>query len=712
MKRINKILASLLAAGVMFSLVTTNIIKANEEVQSTNETITTRTVDAAFPESSKPLHDAILAKYPTVDGLDGTTPDGIISKAEARLWTASTAALTFTDEGIGGTIYGIEYFVQAKYLNFNGNNFTGEIPANIGNMTQLSTLYLANNKLTGTIPESLYTLGNINYIYLGNNQLTGTLSTNIGNLKTMTRFYAQDNQLSGTLPESIGNLDNLVRLHLGGNNFSGSIPSSIGSLPNLANLYLRENQLSGDIPQSIYDNENLTLLDVSDNSGITGNPAEGFANHGKLQQLMIDGTDMIQAAPDISTLTRFDNTDLSTGLLNNDQSGPVDGLTQEQIKKAQDSADWISDPTEKQQWQDNIDKAQNMLNAQTNVVDLLNDTKTDVKDTTTSTMIDDAQALVTTLPDGQFKNDLQAELDLAKEYLNNRTVAQKAVNELFTDSKHSDIKTATDQTTINAALTVVNSLPESTFKEILKAEISKAQNLLDAKTTVDNLFTDNTHTDIKGTTNQAALDNAKAVVGKLEDGTVKTQLQKEIDKAQNILNAKTSVSDLFTDSTHTNIKDTTNQKSIDAAQAAVNKLEDGTVKTQLQKEIDKAQAMLNAKTAVGDLLDDDGKLNTDVTQKEIDKAQDLVNKLPDGDLKDELQVQINDAQKQLDESKKDAEKPVILKPSISGESTGSAQVGNSVNTSDTTNLWIYMSMIIASFGVIGFAIKNKKLNKK
>lgn len=66
----------------------------------------------------------------------------------------------------------------------------------------------------------------------------------------------------------------------------------------------------------------------------------------------------------------------------------------------------------------------------------------------------------------------------------------------------------------------------------------------------------------------------------------------------------------------------------------------------------------------------------------------------------------------LDVSKKDAEKPVILKPSISGESTGRAQVGNSVNTSDTTNVWVYMSMIIVSFWVLAFVMKTKRLNRK
>ncbi|MFV0393994.1 MAG: toxin Cry1Ac domain D-VI-related protein, partial [Coprobacillaceae bacterium] len=52
------------------------------------------------------------------------------------------------------------------------------------------------------------------------------------------------------------------------------------------------------------------------------------------------------------------------------------------------------------------------------------------------------------------------------------------------------------------------------------------------------------------------------------------------------------VEDLFTDGTHTNIKDSVNQNQINVAQAAVDKLPDGSLKDELQALIDKAQKLL------------------------------------------------------------------------------------------------------------------------
>ncbi|MBC6167926.1 hypothetical protein HCA15_14830, partial [Listeria booriae] len=59
-----------------------------------------------------------------------------------------------------------------------------------------------------------------------------------------------------------------------------------------------------------------------------------------------------------------------------------------------------------------------------------------------------------------------------------------------------------------------------------------------AKSAVDALFTDSTKTGIKTTTDQAAIDAATDLVNKVSDPTVKADLQKDIDKAQSLLDAK------------------------------------------------------------------------------------------------------------------------------------------------------------------------------
>ncbi|MDQ0360717.1 toxin Cry1Ac domain D-VI-related protein [Breznakia pachnodae] len=341
------------------------------------------------------------------------------------------------------------------------------------------------------------------------------------------------------------------------------------------------------------------------------------------------------------------------------------------------------------------------------VSELLNEDGTDLATGITQKEIDDARTLVDGLTEGNLKDQLTEIVDTAQNILK----AKEAVEDLFTDGSHIDIPDDLTQTDIDKAQELVNKVPDGKLKDELQKDIDKAQDMLNARDKVNNLFTDDTHTDIPDDLTQTGIDDAQKAVDKLPSGDLKDELQKEIDKAQDMLDAKNKVDDLFTDGTHTDITDGLTQKDIDKAQDAVDKLPDGALKDELQKEIDKAQDMLNAKDAVGDLLDKDGNLNSDVTQKDIDKAQELVNKLPDGDLKDELQAVIDEAQRQLDaqNKKNPSTAPSVVKPSVSG---GATTGGSAVNTADTTNTAIYFSLLVSSIVLLGLFIKRRKHSMK
>ena len=55
-------------------------------------------------------------------------------------------------------------------LNLYGNQLSGTIPAELGNLSNLTSLNLSDNQLSGEIPPEL---GHIRYIYLDGNQLSG-----------------------------------------------------------------------------------------------------------------------------------------------------------------------------------------------------------------------------------------------------------------------------------------------------------------------------------------------------------------------------------------------------------------------------------------------------------------------------------------------------------------------------------------------------------
>ena len=86
---------------------------------------------------------------------------------------------------------------------------------------------------------------------LGSNQLTGEIPAEIGELTNLTGLLLYDNELTGVIPSEIGNLTNLIYLMLSSNELSGSIPPEIGNLANLQGLNLHSNQLSGLIPDEI-----------------------------------------------------------------------------------------------------------------------------------------------------------------------------------------------------------------------------------------------------------------------------------------------------------------------------------------------------------------------------------------------------------------------------------------------------------------------------
>ena len=134
------------------------------------------------------------------------------------------------------------------FLYLNKNQLSGPIPPEIGNLTKLYTLFLYNNHLTGAIPPELGNLSELRELYLENNQLSGSIPSTLGNLSTLTHLYLQGNQLSGPIPPEIGNLSNLEILNLDYNQLSGPIPPELGYLNRISQLNLANNQLSGPIP--------------------------------------------------------------------------------------------------------------------------------------------------------------------------------------------------------------------------------------------------------------------------------------------------------------------------------------------------------------------------------------------------------------------------------------------------------------------------------
>ena len=116
---------------------------------------------------------------------------------------------------------------------------------------KVTKLDLSNKDLT-TLPSEIGQLTNLRSLYLYGNQLS-SLPTEIGQLTNLQSLYLHSNQLS-SLPPEIVQLSNLQTLDLRRNQLS-SLPREIRQLPNLKKLDLRRNPVP--IPPEILGSKNL-----------------------------------------------------------------------------------------------------------------------------------------------------------------------------------------------------------------------------------------------------------------------------------------------------------------------------------------------------------------------------------------------------------------------------------------------------------------------
>ncbi|XP_062218231.1 receptor-like protein 2 [Phragmites australis] len=234
--------------------------------------------------------------------------------------------LSFPNNGLQGILDGarIINLRNLETLDLGGNNFTGRIPNDIGQLRRLKKLRLGRNKLSEELPSSLGSCTNLRTIDLGSNNFSGELAkvkfSNLHNLKTLDLLY---NNFTGTIPESIYSCRNLTALRLSGNNLQGQLSPQIGNLKSLTFLSLGQNNFTNitNTLQILKSCRNLTTLLITVNFMHETMPnddsIDGFEN---LQVLDLGGCSLLGKIPHwLSKLTNLEMLFLD----NNQLSGPI-----------------------------------------------------------------------------------------------------------------------------------------------------------------------------------------------------------------------------------------------------------------------------------------------------------------------------------------------------------------------------------------------------
>ncbi len=94
--------------------------------------------------------------------------------------------------------------IGGLYLFLAGNDFSGNIPPGLGEVTSLRFLDLGDNSLSGEIPAQLGNLTNLEALYLNDNGLTGSVPAQLGDLTRLSVLHLQSNTgLTGCVPASL-----------------------------------------------------------------------------------------------------------------------------------------------------------------------------------------------------------------------------------------------------------------------------------------------------------------------------------------------------------------------------------------------------------------------------------------------------------------------------------------------------------------------------
>ncbi|WJX37869.1 hypothetical protein P8452_25590 [Trifolium repens] len=98
-----------------------------------------------------------------------------------------------------------------QYIDLWMNKLSGEALVHLSDWTQLSTLNLGENEFSGTIPIKMPQ--NLGVIILRGNQFEGNIPQEIFNLSSLFHLDLANNKLSGSIPKCIYNLTQMITFH-------------------------------------------------------------------------------------------------------------------------------------------------------------------------------------------------------------------------------------------------------------------------------------------------------------------------------------------------------------------------------------------------------------------------------------------------------------------------------------------------------------------
>ena len=257
---------------------------------------------------------ALVALYNATDGPNWVDNTNWLTDAPLGEWYG-------VDTDVAGRVVRIDLAGQWDHeaqRNIS-HGLRGELPVELGNLTELTQLRLRNNDLTGPIPPELGNLAKLESLNLAFTTLTGSIPPELGNLANLRVLSLDVTTLTGSIPPELGNLVKLEHLHLlSEDGFWGPIPPELGNLVNLRGLTLGTG-LTGSIPPELVELANLRQLSLLGNS-LSGPIPPWLGELANLQNLTLVTNQFTGSIPpELGNLTRLE----WLNLWRNDLTGPI-----------------------------------------------------------------------------------------------------------------------------------------------------------------------------------------------------------------------------------------------------------------------------------------------------------------------------------------------------------------------------------------------------
>jgi hypothetical protein len=166
------------------------VVTVKETVGNTEKTVSVS--QAAVPLGHKADSLALVKIYTIADGANWK---------DSRRWTLTEPM----DKWPGVKLNEEGRVIELSITNGTVSTVEWEIPEELADLTEVSTLQIVGSKLKGQIPEFLYGMTSLSKVRLNGNNLTGAISDKVSQLTELTELYVNENkELGGSLPTTMG----------------------------------------------------------------------------------------------------------------------------------------------------------------------------------------------------------------------------------------------------------------------------------------------------------------------------------------------------------------------------------------------------------------------------------------------------------------------------------------------------------------------------